>query len=208
MISKNTIYIILSFVLGLGMMFVFNRQAIKFLVEEKNICETEKKRNVSLIIPTTKPLTKQEIYILADKMKKMEEYQPQKLYFSSEVRKVEGGIITVVVKIEGNEESLLDAADLRLDFNDGVQILDVKKGNVFISYPQLSVQGASILVTGIASVKEKGMEFGNVGEVFATITLNKIKPKATLFSIKNDTDIYLMGESVYDTEKPDVSISL
>jgi len=200
MISKTNIFVILSFFAGLSLMFIFNRQAINLLSKEKNKCEAEKIQIDNAKSPTTKPLTKQEIYLLADKAKKMEEYQPQKLYFSSKITKTKSDLITVDVIIEGNKESLFDAADLRIDFTEGIRILDVKKGTAFSSYPQISVKGASILVTGIASVTNQGIDYGKVGEPYITIQVKQLQKTGKMTINKENTNVYLMGETIFDKE--------
>ena len=189
-----------SFLFGVLFTVLLNNQATKSLIQEKNLLE-KKNQTLERMQITTKPLGKQEIYLLADKLQKLDQYHSQKLFFTSRVTKINNDQVTVDIYIEGDKTSLLDAADLRIDFNEGIRILDIKKGQVFSSYPQLSVQGASIVVTGIASLVDRGLEFGKVGERFITISIKKIKPNATLTFMKEGTNIYLMGKSIYDFEK-------
>lgn len=198
MITKNTLFIILSFFAGLTIMFVFNRQAINILREQKNTCESESMKKSSIV--STRPLTKQEIFILADKAKKMDQYKPMKLNYTSQITKGEKGDMTIVIMVEGPQEALFDAADLRIDFTEGIRILDVQKGSAFSSYPQISVKGASIIATGIASVTDKGIEYGYIKKPFVTIQARQLQKTGRMIINKEDSNIYLMGETVFDKE--------
>lgn len=200
MIAKKYASFLGSFILGFFIMFLIHLlYAHEWSVQrDRDIKSVKQETSVG---PTTRPLTQNEILILADKAKKMSGYEKQLVTFGSRTVSQNGNVTTIDLLIKGPEKTLMDAADIRLDFSQGIEVLQVEKGKAFSSYPHISVRGASILATGIADISDGQISYGLMNSTFIRVTLRQFEKTGTVKIISEGTNVYLMGESILDRTK-------
>lgn len=175
------------------------QKKLSLLEEEKNICQkqlTQKKQST--------PLTLADASFIIQKDKGLASVKKSPFYFSAKTQKLTINQWRITVELAGEVEGAADAADLRLDLPESLTVSDIKTGPAFPIYPRKVIAVNYLLITGLASTDNDQMIFGQPNKIFAEFTVQAtdnqfIKKQITVN--KEDTKIYLKGESVLDTSK-------
>lgn len=191
------VLLFISIIIYLGISYSYQRKLDLLKAEINNY----QKQLLQKKLPI---LTLADISFVFDKYKELMSIKKTPLYFTANTQKLSINQWKVTVELDGGDDGAADAADLRLDFPEGLTVFDLKTGSAFPLYPRKVVADNYILLTGLASIDNNQMVFGKPNKIFAEFTVqtkdNQLNKKQITVN-KEDTKIYLNGESVLDTGK-------
>lgn len=98
---------------------------------------------------------------------------------------------------------LADAIDLRLDFDKGVEIVEVIDGNSFSLYPRKIIKEGFVLITGIALGQKSEIQFAKPKTTFIKLKLktNSLDGKPVISFNRQESKIYLSGSNILDLSR-------
>jgi hypothetical protein len=98
---------------------------------------------------------------------------------------------------------LADAIDLRLDFNKGIEIMEVIDGNSFSLYPRKIIKEGFVLITGIALGQKSEIQFAKPKTTFIKLKLktNSLDGKPVISFNRQESKIYLSGTNILDLSR-------
>jgi len=175
-----------------------NQKKIALLEELNSACQQKLDRQQKLSISLG------DFYLMAQKNKTLATFKTSPLFFTTNTVK-NNNQWQVSVYLQGDGRAAADAADLRLDFGNNLEVVEIKTGTAFPLYPRKVIGKNYLLITGLASLANNNVVFGQPGKLFADITIEASgtasNQKHSLSLNKSDTKIYLNGESVFDDKK-------
>jgi|GEM_PF-4739050 len=161
------------------------------------------KVNASNTTAAATTLTKDNIYLLADKLKKIDRAATKQVFFAVKKTPIGEGIYRVEISISGDDKTLVDAADLQLIIPANVAVSDIKTGNAFLNYPRSLLSDDRLIVTGVATPEKDQVKFGQVNADFVSFKLtvqNRQLSVPPLTIDREHSDIFLMGQSVMNRD--------
>ena len=98
---------------------------------------------------------------------------------------------------------LADAIDLRLDFDRGIEIVEVIDGNSFSLYPRKIITENFILITGVALDQKSEIRFAKPKTTFIKLKLktNSLDGKPIISFNRQESKIYLSGNDILDLNR-------
>jgi len=198
---------LLLFATGIGGGIIIRDQAVTALTKQKYVLE---KRIAELENAASRQKEQTATELFTNKTAELQDVVKGKLSFVSSVKKSGTDTYQVTIKLQGESRMKTDAADLVLAYGPDLEISDVTVGTAFPSYPRKTIGPASVTITGLATVAGTDMSFGKPDAVFAVLTVKKLTPEkqARLILDTNNTNVYLMGESVMDYNASFMAIEL
>lgn len=177
-----------------------------------NLLETEKNNCQKQLAVKKQPiLTLSDTAFIIKKNKELESVIKSPLYFNASVQKLTANQWIITIELIGKIDGAADAADFKIDLPEGLTASNLKPGPAFPLYPRKVINNNYLLVTGLASVNNSQMVFGEPNKIFVEFNVQATDNQPSKKQIvvnKEDTKIYLNGESVLDTEKTVVRIDL
>lgn len=149
-------------------------------------------------------LTKIDTSFILKRDKVLESVIKSPLYFDAKTQKLTTNKWKVTINLSGDINGAADAADIKLNLSEGLTISELKEGSAFPLYPRKVISNNYILVTGLATIINSKMIFGEPNKIFFEFIVQTTEnhQNARLIRIDvNDTKIYLNGESVLDIDK-------
>lgn len=174
------------------------QRKLSLLETEKNICQKQLTENKQ------SSLTSADASFIIQKEKELASVKKSLLYFSAKTQKLTVNQWKITVRLEGDIDGAADAADLRLDFPKSFIVSDLIVGSAFPIYPRKVMAEDYLLVTGLISISNNQMIFGEPNKIFVEFTVQTTdnQPIEKQITVnKEDTKIYLNGESILDTNK-------
>ena len=169
-----------------------NQKKIALLEESNSACQQKLSTGLG------------DFYLMAQKNKTLATFKTSPLFFTANTVK-NNDQWQVSVYLQGDGRAAADAADLRLDFSSNLEVAEIKTGTAFPLYPRKVTGKNYLLITGLASLANNNVVFGQPGKLFADITIKTTgtgtNQKYSLILNKSDTKIYLNGESIFDEKK-------
>jgi len=200
---KNLIIYALSGISVIACIFWINnsrnyQKKIALLEEVNSTCQQKVDQQQKLSISLN------DFYLMAQKNKTLAKFNASPLYFTANAVK-NNNQWKISIYLQGDGLAAADAADLRLDFGNNLKVTEIKTGTSFPLYPRKVTGDDYLLITGLASLANNNVVFGQPGKLFADITIEASETasnqKYSLSLNKSDTKIYLNGESVFDDKK-------
>lgn len=152
-----------------------------------------------------------DLAVYVNKERALENVSASLISFSSKVSSLSPAQKKVVIMLQGNPSMKVDAADLVLKYSDNLTVISVKTGESFASYPKNKVDESNIYVSGVASINEGTVRFGEVNKPFVTLVIEKkgdMQKQGILTVDEINTKIFYQGVSVLDTNKEITQITL
>jgi len=174
---------------------------------QKKVGSIEAKKDIQQTQLTKKQLptlTQTDVSFITKRDKVLETIIKSPLYFSVKTQKFSVNRWTITIKLEGEIKGAADAADLRLELPENLTVSNIKVGPAFPFYPRKVAVNNYLLISGVASADNNQMVFGEPNKIFAELTVQTINNQLDIKKIvvdKNDTKIYLNGESILDINK-------
>lgn len=194
-------YFIIIFIIGilLGMVsanYFKNKQLSSLSKQEKIICQNKLQENSSLYqtFKTNYPLPKS-----------------GSMYFSYQLTADQEGQEILSVNLDSLTPNILaDAIDLRLDFDEGIEIVEVVDGNSFSLYPRKIIEENFVLITGVALTQKNEIQFAKPKTTFITLKLktNSLDDKLVINFNRQESKIYLSGNDILDINRSFSQIKL
>lgn len=98
---------------------------------------------------------------------------------------------------------LADAIDLRLDFDKGIEIVEVIDGNSFSLYPRKIIEEDFVLITGVALGQKSEIQFAKPKTTFIKLKLktNSLGGRPVISFNRQESKIYLSGNDILDLSR-------
>jgi hypothetical protein len=209
MIRKLVFFLLifLSFLCGFYVSQNISKKDLDKLTLEKKQCQTQ----LQDVLTSSKKRNDQDLNLYAQKTQALEKVVESTLYFSSRVSSLSPIKKEVALSMLGGASMKSDASDLVMGYTDNLKIVEIIPGTVFPTYPRKALVDGKITITGITSLENNEIKFGNPNNVFATLVIEKTGDplqKGILTVDKSLTQIYLQGTSIIDTNKSVTQIEL
>lgn len=195
------IFILFGLLIFLTTKFVYQNK-IDEIQLEKQSC-TNELTNIS--IPT---ITFENVELVSQKNQIITDLEKSLLFFSSKVYKLSSNRWQITVKLEGPDYAGADAVDLYLNFDKKIKIDEILTGKAFPLYPRKIIAENYLLVSGVASIDENKISFGQPDNTFITFIVSTDTPETDSYKIPlklnanmEETRIYFNGETVFDKDK-------
>jgi hypothetical protein len=109
----------------------------------------------------------------------------------------------VTIELQGEAKSAADAADLKLDLPVSASLSALNTGSAFPVYARKIFDNHSLIISGLASLKNNQIILGRPNQIFAEfiIELEKNKKQKAITLNKEGTKIYLNGDDIFDINK-------
>lgn len=123
--------------------------------------------------------------------------------FQAVTKKQDATTWKIDIYLQGINNSLADAADLRLNFAPHLKIDDLNTGDSFPLYPRVETSEESLLVTGVAAIRDNHIDYGKPGSVFVSFNVTIPQDSSLPYSIKADLDttkIYFSGQDIFNRD--------
>lgn len=202
LLKKIALFFLLSLFYACGFFtaITLGRQEAGKIELEKKQCLSQLKQ----VSETMKKTSDQDLNLYAKKAITLENVVESKTYFSFKKIQLSSTKFEITISLIGGSTMKADASDFVMKYTDNLKIEEIKTGTAFPSYPRKNIINGEITVTGIASLDNSGIKFGEVNNVFSTFIVEKkgdIKQKGILSIDKERTQIFLNGKSVLDIAK-------
>lgn len=166
-----------------------NKQLSLLSKQEKIICQNKLQENSSLYqtFKTNCPLPKS-----------------GNMYFSYQLTTDQEGQKILSVNLDSLTPNILaDAIDLRLDFDKGVEIVEIIDGNSFSIYPRKIIKEGFILITGVALGQKSEIQFAKPKTTFIKLKLktDNSDSKHIISFDSQESKIYLSGNDILDISR-------
>lgn len=207
---KKLVFFLLIFLFFLCGFYVsqnISKKDLDKLTLEKKQCQTQ----LQDVLTTSKKRNDQDLSLYTQKTQALEEVVESTLYFSSRVSSLSPIKKEVIISMLGGASMKSDASDLVMRYTDNLKVVEIIPGVVFPTYPRKALVDGKITITGIASLENNEIKFGNPNNVFATLVIEKTGDplqKGVLTVDKGLTQIYLQGTAIIDTNKSITQIEL
>ncbi len=126
------------------------------------------------------------------------------MYFSYQLTAAEQGQKILSINLDSLTSNILaDAIDLRLDFDKGIEIVEVIDGNSFSLYPRKIIKEGFVLVTGVALGQKSEIQFAKPKTTFIKLRLktNSLDSKPVISFNRQESKIYLSGIDILDLNR-------
>lgn len=123
------------------------------------------------------------------------------MYFSYQLTAAEQGQKILNINLDSLTPNILaDAVDLRLDFDKGIEIMEVIDGNSFSLYPRKIIGEGFVLITGVALGQKSDIQFAKPKTTFIKLKLktNNLEGKPVISFNHQESKIYLSGNDILD----------
>lgn len=204
---KNILLLSLTvlFAAGIGALLVFLPMQQRITLLEKNASRMElANKNLALKVAD---LQKAESEKILEEKKAVEATAKVGLaYFTYTVTPLGGSKKQIDISLKG--DTSLDAVDLVLTHPEAVKVTEIRKGNVFVSYPRLLDKDGSTTVTGVAMPQGNSFSYGKTGGTYATLIVETTGTNNALILNTRDTQAYYSGTPVLDFTRSFGQISL
>jgi hypothetical protein len=176
---------------------------VHFYPKKNNLLPPEKTVSKKILTPN-------DLYLKKQKEKALEAIKKNPLSFQATTEKLAPNKWKVTIKLQGEAKSAADAADLKLDLPVSASLSALNTGSAFPVYARKVFSNHSLLISGLASLKNNQIILGQPNQIFAEfiIELEKNEKQKTIILNKEDTKIYLNGEDVFDANKTFGEINL
>lgn len=120
------------------------------------------------------------------------------MFFSYQLESITKNEKLLTIYLKGSEDSLADAADFKLKFNESVKIKKIFDGDSFISYPRKKLENNYLLVTGISLDEKNNFKFAKPNTIFIKILikLSDNKKNPSIFVDNSETRIFFGGKEI------------
>lgn len=167
------------FGLFIGQLIAF-KEFSQIIDKQKSNCVTSPTNNIQ------EKINYEDLLLLIQKAKILEDFKNSRAFYSYRLKKKSGDKIEVEISLNSEEKIKLDAADLQLTFDDDLEVVEIKPGKSFPFYPRRIIKENLIIITGITSINNSILKYGQTNEVFATIVFRKKDLSRSNSNIKLD----------------------
>jgi hypothetical protein len=204
---KNAVFLALTvlFSIGIGVLIVVIPYRERELALKNSLTRSQQsEQSLKKQIKTMQ--ADQSASILKAKQKAQETTKAGLAYFQAKTTLLSPSKKQVDIYLNGNTS--VDAVDLIMTYDATVTVVEVKKGNVFKSYPRLSAKDNTITVTGVAMPDGNSFAYGKTNELYATVIVETSATGAELAFDSIGSGAYFNGSPVLDATGNFESISL
>lgn len=178
---------------------IIQKEVVKAATENKQ-CQSQ----LQDVLATNRKTSTQDLNLFTQKTQELEKVVESTVYFSSQSTPLSDTKTKVVISLIGGDSMKSDASDLMMRYSENLTILEIIPGDAFPSYPRKATTSGEITITGIASLENNEIKFGEPNKVFTSLIFEKtgnLKEKGTITIDKGVTQIYLQGKSIIDANK-------
>ena len=126
------------------------------------------------------------------------------MFFSYRLTAADQGQKILTINLDSLTANILaDAIDLRLDFDKGIEIVEVINGDSFSLYPRKIIGEGFVLITGVALSQKNEIRYAKPKTVFAKLRLktNSLAGKSIISFNRQESKIYLSGNDILDLNR-------
>lgn len=128
------------------------------------------------------------------------------MFFSYKLESINQNKKILTIYLNGSEDSLADAADLTLTFDNNIIVEKIIEGDSFVLYPRKLIKDNSLIITGVSLSEKNKLKFAKPNTKFITIILDlnyKINKTKPLFIIINNSEskIFFNGKDITNLDK-------
>lgn len=177
-----------------------SRREINKTVQERKQCQSQLQQTLSAPQRTSD----QDLELFAQKAKILDTIVESKMYFTPRISFLSDTKKEITISMVGGKAMNADAGDLVLNYSNNLKIIQILPGQAFPLYPRKVVTNGELAITGIASLENNKIKFGEPNKIFAILRVEKIgdiKQKGILSVKKTNTNVFLEGKSIFDPNK-------
>lgn len=187
--KKNILFLILIIIVILIINLLIKQITSVNLDQQKNKLKKNYNQNNKNIIPTLES-------------KNLISY----MFFSYKLESINQNKKILTIYLNGSEDSLADAADLTLTFDNNIIVEKIIEGDSFVLYPRKLIKDNSLIITGVSLSEKNKLKFAKPNTKFITIILDlnyKINKTKPLFIIINNSEskIFFNGKDITNLDK-------
>ena len=135
---------------------------------------------------------------------KKENREKQSAFFTYKIKKINNDMYLLSIFLEGNNNTLVDGADLSLLYNQNiVKIKEVIPGKSFSLYPRQQILDDKIIISGLSEIKENRVIYASINSIFAEIKFKLVNEPfyKKIFTTGEEIGIYFSGKNIIDIDK-------
>ncbi|OGG25730.1 hypothetical protein A2960_05265 [Candidatus Gottesmanbacteria bacterium RIFCSPLOWO2_01_FULL_39_12b] len=176
---------------------------IRLLTQEKNSCQ------IAQVLNPTPHLELNDVFLYGQKMKAVLSSPTEMMFFSNTHNKIDGNSWQIIINLEGNSDQLTDSANLQLDYDNGISDIQITPGDAFPLYPKIIQNKTMLSITGIATISQNNITYGQSNKIFATLLVHPNPTvKKAILTINNNSKIYFLSQNILDQERTFKEIEL
>ncbi len=135
------------------------------------------------------------------------------MFFSYKLESIAENRKILTIYLKGSEDSLADAADFKIEFDNNIIIEKIIDGDSFIFYPRKIIKNNSVLITGVSLNEENNLKFAKPNTTFIKIILQTKYPekykKPLLINLnKSESKIFFSGKDITNLNQQFEKITL
>lgn len=132
------------------------------------------------------------------------------MYFSYEVETINEEKKLLTIYLKGSEDSLSDAVDLKLNFDNNISIEKIIEGDSFSYYPRKAIMDNYLIITGASLDRKNNFKLALPNTVFVKflVKIKNNKIKASLRLEERGTEIFYEGKNITNFNNSFKEISL
>ncbi len=126
------------------------------------------------------------------------------MYFNYQLTAGEQSEKILSISLESLTPNILaDAIDLRLDFDKGIEIVEIINGDSFSLYPRKIIGDGYILITGVALSQKNEIQFAKPKTTFIKLKLKTsgLNSRPIISLNRQESKIYLSGNDILDLNR-------
>lgn len=135
---------------------------------------------------------------------KKENKEKQSAFFTYEIEKIDNNIYLLSIFLEGDNNTLVDGADLSLLYNqDVLKIEEVIPGKSFSLYPRQQILNDKIIISSVSKIKDNRVIYASINSIFVKIKFKIVNQPYSnkIFTIGEENGIYSSGKNIIDLDK-------
>lgn len=120
------------------------------------------------------------------------------MYFSYQLESISKERKLLIIYLKGSDNSLADAADLRLNFDKNITIEKINEGDSFVYYPRKIIKDNYLLITGVSLDETKSFKPALPNTVFIKllVKINDSKSPSLIRVDQENTQIFFEGKNI------------